>query len=591
MPPKAEVASLLEDAEEVKTVQQEPDSDDRCSNSTVVLLDKIKKNRAKDMFETLVNQIKFFKEDKDEIKLKIDKNPECRQWYGNYYKHSHTKLNEMRTEWKVKSDTLSDDFLKQKMCIINQIVQSTPTDAQTIKWLSATPNVEQLCKNPGLIKTPQSCDKVIVEKIKHAIDENNWEKDKKVQELYEEYIETKIKNIVQCLEQEYEIGFQKTLDNLSPCNMYRSIVWAIPHEDDFIYSGKTLKKTVTIPYTIIHAKLAESNWVMRGYINNDQNYLLAHILFITSDSSHINLEGTKYTGGRIFLDFPIVCPLSLLAESKSFANATTFKQFIEEQSGQNGQYPHHSRGEHSENAFAYFLKDDRIVESIVLCLKGQLQLKCNANENFKVYAVSLFINSQKNICSWCEPLLYDLMASHTEGSFFAKIKKTMNENGFVTSANPEKPYISITVSAHQFYNEEKQHHCLPDKPHSITLTQDACDVLKSDAPEKYSIDIKKIAGKVILSTSERWLTKDLENMSQKEISTITKIPFYSGFRSAGAKKANRLEEVINEDKRYSELEYSVLEYDTPHCFDGNNVIALVDVSFERLHMFDKSLDA
>lgn len=305
---------------------------------------------------------------------------------------------------------------------------------------------------------------------------------------------------------------------------------------------------------------------MRGYTITSHNYLLAHMLFVVSNEQHNNFKPgeTKYTGGRVFIDFPIF------------------------ERGMIGKYPHAMSGGHSEDAYSNFLKNDNTIEAIVALVQDRLLLAFNCYKGFKVYAINLLLNSQKNVCSWCEPLLYDLMTSNIEGSFRAKIKAEMHKKSFITSDKSEKPYITVTVSAHEYYNEEKQHYvCSSKKKGFFKLTQQAQYALNCKVkPSPLSLDIKQIVGKVILSTPERWLSEDLKNMESQQIESTTKIPCYSGFRSA-AGCCNRLEEVLSNSDNENII-YSDLKSADPYYFDGYRSYNLEE-GFTDLNIADRKL--
>ena len=81
---------------------------------------------------------------------------------------------------------------------------------------------------------------------------------------------------------------------------------------------------------------------------------------------------------------------------------------------------------HSEDGLKAFFSEPTNITAIVSIMKNQWQLKYGilneATPGFKVYAVGLFINSNKNICGSCEEKLSSLMASHEHHSFLYLLK-------------------------------------------------------------------------------------------------------------------------------------------------------------------------
>lgn len=397
-----------------------------------------------------------------------------------------------------------------------------------------------------------------------------------IYQFYDQYIHQAICNTLNNLFEQYGNQLQEL--RKQPLLLHRSIVWGIPcehgGEDDFIYSGKSPTKTVFVPYKAIHYKLAASNWIMRGCKDNSSNYLIGHMLFVVSKGSCMNhSDGEKCINSREFIDFPIIAPFSILTEMQDCNTNDDFRSLMTRYENPNGRYlfspsGKHGSDNHSENALVEFLKTDASVEGIVNCLKDKLALKYQSAEGCKIYAITIFINSQKNVCSWCEPLLYDLMNSSNEGSFRSKMKAAMQERGIITSNQAKKPYIMITVSVREYYYESGQHYYFPQKPYSFTLQEDARLALNGESKIQFSLDIKHIANKVILSTAEKWLEEGLQNISQYTIESIRVIPCYSGFRSATGAD-NRLSEVIKE--KGMESRYLELEYERPHCFDDTSI--------------------
>ncbi|HJK89034.1 MAG: hypothetical protein LF888_06835 (plasmid) [Candidatus Megaira endosymbiont of Mesostigma viride] len=379
------------------------------------------------------------------------------------------------------------------------------------------------------------------------------------------WVKDRIYEYISNLEQEYDNLYTKLSHDLN--SLAHPIAWGIPEairtvngfQDSFVYQGSTIEKTVYIPFTAIHKKLTESNWIMRAGIDNTKNYLLAHIGFIVSDKPH-NPEQCFYSGGRVHIDFPIVADFAIFKAIKE--TGRNYQVIAKEWEFFNniGKYIYKKQGHHSEVALVDFLKEN--IPNLVTTLKYKLTYYYGNYENHKVYAITLFVNSQKNICggkndhSNCEGKLSNLMRSHDPDSFLGQLKQQLNDNKLKTlTANNEKfPYMFISVSAHEYYES----HCYD------TLKQDAKDALFSRSQvEQYrhlNIDIKQLAGKIILSSAEIWLddqtNEERHNKVVKELEDTTiKIPFYTGFRSASG-----------DDNILSNHEEK-LEYDYPVCFD------------------------
>ena len=481
-------------------------------NSTKLLLDKRKENEIKDPnYLELLNlekKIKWFEENLNEVNGKVNNNE-------NYKSNSYqveNELNKLRKDWNTYKHTITGE------------------ESYNI-WI-----------------------------------------EKEVKKIKDE-LSTKYNNIISKNQYDYDI--------------YRPIVWGIPNvirtyrgfEDDFFYCGKKENKKVYIPFTDIHKKLTESNWII-NYDNwsrntNGENHLLAHIVFIFSYEYCNDEKGKAIFKKRGFIDFPIVSSFEILSKilnNQEFSLQAGYDKFIERNGNDEiGKYVFPSPEHHSERAFCKFLQTQNHVQEMLELFEKKLVLKYfngnNNNKKFKLSGIALFINSERNICNsevhHCEKDLYNLMTSKEEGSFLFLIKQKLESIGFciLKKNNEGLPNIFITISAYKCFNGDS----------SGTLKNDAKEALKDDkTPENYrqlSINIKQLSGKIILSTSEKWLdNKSIEERKEiiKKIvkDKTAKIPFYSGFKS-GKGIDNGMFLVSEEEP---------LHYDLPKCFDGIPII-------------------
>lgn len=232
-------------------------------------------------------------------------------------------------------------------------------------------------------------------------------------EDYPEWIEGKRQAYIKNLRQQHDERVAALLQladqhhHLSP-----PLQWGMPRlvstpagmKDDFVYPGSTAEKTVHVPYTDIHKQLIDSNWLMRAGENPSQNYLLAHVVFIVSAAPHEQkLESatgeTHYMGGRTFIDFPIMSSMEIMAQPQEFTDQKALDTFLEDQGVSSlGTYRRASSYQHSEAELASFFKSPTNVQEMLSVLKSKLASQYGTGEGFKLYAVELFVNSQKNVC-------------------------------------------------------------------------------------------------------------------------------------------------------------------------------------------------
>lgn len=390
----------------------------------------------------------------------------------------------------------------------------------------------------------------------------------------------------------------------------RRIVWAsvgkkeAMNEDgelieisDFKYPGKTAAKTVYIPYHDIQQAIIDANWTLRAGkgINSDPsdhyhvkgNYLTTHMLFVVSDEQHIKTSSTgKYDGGRSFIDFPIVLPLDLMTTQRIFANQEAFENFLSSQGSQVGRNASSSvRYSHSEWKLEEFLQDSENIRKIVQILKTKLTAKFGTAEDHKVYELILFTNSNQNICDQheqhefgCEGKMWNIEASTLQGSFLEKITTEMHNQGLKTSSKHLPRILIANTSFERFRYASKS---------SESLSQDAQDWFAYEPSQEtikrkeLSIDAKKLAGSVMLSSAEkdidgrdryRELMKSVIESEKDQgsgggiVSAATEysdpesIPFYSGFTSKAGST-----DLLGYEKRRGKIE-------TPKSFDGADLI-------------------
>lgn len=250
----------------------------------------------------------------------------------------------------------------------------------------------------------------------------NEERDRAWLEAQFSSIKRKLKEEYAALQSQHREALEKEAQ--SALNKGTSIphtVWGIPRliekdsqqMNDFIYSGSTKAKTVYKPFREIHKALIDANWRLRtGKSESDSpNYITAHLLFTVSDAPHQR----DYKGGRTYIDFPIFLPLDLLvtADPSSFTSDESFHDFLYGKLHKIGQNQEAKEsGQHSETALAEMLLNPKNLKQIVLILKQKLLAKYGQNEDFKVYEINLFINSNKSICGaldgGCEKTLQSL---------------------------------------------------------------------------------------------------------------------------------------------------------------------------------------
>lgn len=423
------------------------------------------------------------------------------------------------------------------------------------------------------------------EEIKYKSNNNEWHKNStptKIKDIiaefrqqhavekpddYPAWIEEKRQERITELRQQYSNRLAE-LEAIATQHQHLAppLQWGMPRvistpsgiQDDFVYPGSTPEKTVHVPYTALHKQLIDSNWLMRAGNNPSQNYLLAHMVFIVSSAPHVKTHDaatgeTHYAGGRTFIDFPIIGSLDALTQKQDFATQEAFDSFLgDEGISSLGTYRAASSGQHSEYGLATFLKNPSNVQKMVSVLKSKLATQYGTGEGFKLYAVDLFVNSQKNVCGGgikadhsrlmgCENLLQQLMTSTTPDSFLHHMKEKATASGIqLPTKNDGYPRMTITVSAGELYTS----HTSDGSYCSDRLGTEARQALSSydenPIPKtrlKLAYDTKALSGKVILSTSEQWVDR-LDDEERKEHvltqlnSGSATIPAYTGFRSA-----------------------------------------------------------
>lgn len=344
------------------------------------------------------------------------------------------------------------------------------------------------------------------------------------------------------------------------------IIWAMPTKDSkndtFIYSGKTIEKTVHIPFRKIHEHLLKSNWAMREINYNItsseasiKNYLLAHLLFITSDRPYKkNMEG-KYIGGRTFVDFPITVPLNIL---RVFKDSDKYNNL--------GKYISNGHNSHAEGALIKHLQNE--TANIVSILKSKFILLGDGDfQKFKIYSVNLFLNSVHNICREGENDLANLMNSQEQGSFLNKLKTQLQQE-MLNAVLPKSGNLLmlITISCHQ----EKPNM----KDYSDSVMEDAKNALGKGFRYMGYYDTKQLVGKTILSTSELWIDwKSQEEHRNDALEALKtkdfKIPSYTGFVS-GNKEAQAIRAEPNQYRRRIAW-HNIRNHDTPKFFDNLDI--------------------
>ncbi|MBA8667842.1 ankyrin repeat domain-containing protein [Holosporaceae bacterium 'Namur'] len=310
---------------------------------------------------------------------------------------------------------------------------------------------------------------------------------------FKDRLRVKIKNLCK----KYIEASKYLLESSSP-----SIIWGKPKPKYFIYSGSTEEKTVSIPFYEIHKQLIEANRIMEVFYSN-KNQMVAHLLFIVSNNLYIKEENQKYNGGRIFIDFPFVIPMSTLLNQKP-----------SEEDDKRGYYLHEDTvtEPHSEDALISYLKSN--ASNIALILKDKIKPYIS-EQQFKLYSVNLFISSQNNVCEWCEPKLSSLMTSINPDSFLNRLKEALGETVSFPRKNEDFPRMLISVSSHKEFGDGYKR----IKIHASNA--------KLQPDKNLFIDSKRLAGSAILGIREEWVE---ENTGGTSIDKST-APCYTGFIS------------------------------------------------------------
>lgn len=339
------------------------------------------------------------------------------------------------------------------------------------------------------------------------------------------------------------------------------IIWGIPqktgNKDHFIYSGKTKEKTVYKPFTAIHQALIKANWLFRKGNRPTGNYLTSHILFTVSDRPHtkakINEKNEEhYQGGRTYIDFPIILEFKESGEGIFSLNSQNgVGRFL-------GSLK--KDGSHSEDVLKKMLLEPSNMEAIISALKQKLKEHYESTfkqelkdaEMFKVYEMNLFINSNKNICSYCEATLHSLTLppspADDNSNFLSLLKSELKKQGFKTlsRANETYPRMFVSVSSYESYSDREFCSARADNNAKVAFGLERS--LTTIETASYYIDTKLLAdNKVILSTPESWVNRepaqqpqeynkyivDQEKHYQQLIRSLFKddIPRYSGFVS------------------------------------------------------------
>lgn len=536
------------------------------------LIGKTKENKEKELTlaiegdskaGSLKTQIKLFEKRPDIVKTKVENS----EYYSNWYSDSHTTLTSMRMAWKAYCD-------EQDLSLIQKAIEATTkkltkeepqkhtkskkkdTQKEQKAWLSAEQNFQLIQKiiNEQEAKTPLTEETIDIIREQYVLSRNA---------MYASWIDEKIVTHLGGLDHNY-----KTRVSSLESEIHRPIVWGLPNvtrglkgfSDDFIYPSNTSTKVVYIPFTDIHNKLAKSNWIIKSEASIQSNYLIAHLVFVVSNKLHSSDSETKYEGERIFIDFPI-----------TGREVMDFTQKHEENGV--GQYYNAAPRGHSENALVNLLHNPTSIKNMVTFLKKKLisnyvtqgyepPYNDNSADKFKVYAVNLFINSRRNTCGDCEKTLYKLMASHEDNSFLSLLLIELNSQNLITPTKNDKcPYMFITIVSN--IRDNATWHQTLTKDAKIALKDDPAPIEKSY--KTLSVDIKELAGKVILSTAEKWLygmddAKEHKSHMSDIVEANDKIPFYSGFKSG---KDIETIEWDSESVKY--------EYENPVCFDGIDI--------------------
>lgn len=338
-----------------------------------------------------------------------------------------------------------------------------------------------------------------------------------------------------------------------------TIVWAMP--SSVLYQGSTKRKTVdlTSSFLSIHKQLIHANSIMGKDCPDGQNRVVAHLQFIVLDQTH-NKEDGRYQGGRIAIDFPIVQSLSLLnfLSKTPYGSEDKFQNHIkllERTETQNiGKY-YAKENTHSEPNLIAFLRDSKA--DIVNVLKSKLEMKFKKSDNYKVYGINLFINSDRNVCNRCEEFLARMMDD--QQYFLTELRNELIENSFkLPNENNGLPRMFITAASSFPFFDEKN-----------TCTKRLQDQAKNnfdskDSPKKSGIDVKALSGKIILGIANKWLGEVKNDVDDG------KIPFYTGTCSRSGNEYMYLD-------RFKDTR-GQLKYDLPQCHDGINWTTLVATS-------------
>lgn len=473
-------------------------------------------------------------------------------------------------------------------------------DLQNWRWTNSEEGIEYLEKkirNNQWLSQDRARYQEQIDFLRQKFQEfkNDGNEDFNLQKFVEENTKEHIDDLKQKLE-EKKAPITKLTNEYSESrfNLWqesRRIVWGKPNKindpkgsntviDDFKYSGKTLEKTVYIPFSDIHKAIIDANWTFRnGERNPEGNYLTGHLVFVVTNQPHRkqilkNEEGVnqknekgedlrRYIGGRTFVDFPIVMPIKLIEQQRIFEDQKAFEKFLDSKTtygygvGENNRS--NQSGAHSELALKEFLENKDNINGIVTTLKNKLIAKFGESRDFKVYELVLFLNSQRNICDMgnggCEKILSDLQSSKEKDSFLELLKTELQKQDFKTLAKEEFPRIFITDTSYMVYDS----YC------SNSLKKDAIEGMGSEDNEVYSIDIKELARKVILSTKEAEIGEVGRKNIEKYKSPIS-IPFYSGFTSAKGKINNALLGKKRKDDN--------IPIDLPKSFDDIDIITV-----------------
>lgn len=476
-------------------------------------------------------------------------------------------------KWKYN---LEADILESESSWMSEQFGELKTLDKKIRWIKGNHVTIQrkACNEEWLSRTtPQDIMEEIRAAFKELPEATKWT-------LYPTWVKEITNTQLQKHQGLYQEKLAETISRIEReanlCYIRGRIIWGFPGivkiaaeiKDSIYYSGSNENKQVYLPFTRLHQQLIEANWMMRNASTNAANYLLAHLVFVVSTEPHPRMtsqEG-RYEGGRTIIDFPLVNYLSNIIETLQnrgngvFDDNEAYQQFmLEEQvdgfsslSDNIGCYPNYQKERHSEQALKNFLEGN--VTNIVALLKLKMERRFGSSHHHKVYAANLFINSQKNICTGCESLLNELYDS-SDNSFISLLSLELTNQGFgLPKVN--FPYFFITITAYQHYSA----YCLE------TLAQDAEEALtETSTPPPLQLDIKRLAGKVILSSAESWVDnlhpEERKVAIEQRLANTTQRPFYSGFRSASGSNEKLDKERFN-------------QVSLPSCMDGDNLFGI-----------------